>query len=415
MNKLKVKIEEPESKIKSLLLKNFNQKIEPCEENYDIRIVYIEEEPNDIQNNTIYLSLKGEYGNIKNAGKVFGRIDYSTIVDELDNNDYYIREFVFYFRTKYLKEYSIAFAEVALTPKCNLNCVHCCIADIKEKELVPFESYKKFFNEFKKQGGIEITFTGGEPTMEYELLKKCIEYCSSINIEAGIITNGTLLNYERLKQLKKAGMQYIFVSLYGKKHDEFTKVKGSFDKSVETIKIAKKLGLNTMITTVATHTLLSDGSIDLLLKLTKDIGVRLYINNITPVGRYNNKKEELLKKEELNQIKEYFKLPYVKKNEKYFYGYTGVCNQLIRRIYISTYGDLCPCPYIQISFGNIKNETMDEIKDKIIKSGYLKQPYKAGCLATQSKEFIETFLDPTVENSPLYYRKHPWFQIGELK
>lgn len=413
MDKLKVAIDEPENRIKSLLNKKFNEKIDFSEDNFDVKIVYMKGKPKEIYENTIYLSYDAEYGNIDYAGKIFGNIDYNSIIDDLDKNDYYIREFVFYFRTKWLKEYSIAFAEVAITPKCNLRCVHCCIADIKEKKLVTFNSYKRFFNEFKEQGGIEITFTGGEPTMEFELLRKCIEYCTSINIYTGIITNGTLLNTTKLKQLKKAGMQYIFVSLYGKEHDKFTMVEGSFEKSLETVRIAKKIKFNTMITTVVTHKLLSDGSMDFLLNIVKKEKIRLYINNITPVGRYNMKKDEMLNSEELKRVSEYLKLPYVKKNEKYFYGYTGVCNQLIRRIYISTYGDLCPCPYIQISFGNIKNETLNQIKEKVIKSNYLKQPFKAGCLATQSGGFVETFLNPTINNSPLYYKEHPWFKKGE--
>lgn len=221
------------------------------------------------------------------------------------------------------------------------------------------------------------------------------------------------MNYKRLTELKEVGMQYIFVSLYGKKHDEFTKVKGSFEKSLNTIRNAKKIGLNTMVTTVATHELLSDGSMEFLLNIVRREEVRLYINNVTPVGRYSNKKSELLNNEELKQIKEYLKLPYVKKNEKYFYGYTGICNQLVRRIYITTYGDFCPCPYIQISFGNIKEEKIEEIKEKIIESKYFQQPFKAGCLATQSKEYIETFLEPTVDIAPLYYKLHPWFNKKE--
>jgi len=410
---LKVKLLEPSFKILELLNNNFKGKFQVVEEDYDVRIVYTTDTPQNIEENTIYLSKKAEYGVPKTAGKIFGRVDYDTIKPVLDDNEYYIREFIFYFRTKYLNEYVIAFAEVAITPECNLKCVHCCIANIEEKNLPTFEDYKRFFDQFKEQGGLEITFTGGEPTMNFEFLRKCIEYCSSINIMAGIITNGTLLNYERLSQLKEAGMQYIFVSLYGKKHDEFTKVAGSFEKSLNTVRIAQELGINTMITTVITREMLLDGSMEFLLDISKQEKVRLYFNNITPVGRYHDKKDQMLSAQELKKVNEYLKLPNVKKNEKYFYGYTGVCNQLIRRMYISAYGDFCPCPYIQISFGNIKNETMDEIKDKIIDSNYLNQPYKSGCLATKSMGFVKEFLEPTIDKSPLYYKDHPWFKKGK--
>jgi len=413
MKSIKIKVSEDKDYIKELLNNTFNEKIVFCNEDYDLRIIYAIERPNILDEDTIYLSETSEYGDSDTAGKLFGKIEYDKILPNLYDNDYYIREFIYYFRTKYLNEDIFAFSEVAITPKCNLACKHCSAANIKAKELPSFNDYKKYFDEFAEQGGLEITFTGGEPTMADGLLIDCVKYCTSKKISTGIISNGLNLNYSLLKKLKDAGMCYILISLYGREHDDFTQVKGSFEKSIKGLRQAKELGFYTMITTVASHKTLNNGDFEYLMNLAEEENIKLYFNYITPTGKFSNNNEDLLTEEDLIKIKNYLKLPLIRKNEKYFYGYTGKCLQAVGRIYVSPYGDFCPCPFIQISFGNIKNTSLDEVKENIKKSGYLKDKFETTCPASQSMDFINNFIKPIPLEAPVSYQEHSWFKEKE--
>ncbi len=409
---LKISVKEPDNKIRNLLQNAFADQLIFDDETPDIRIEYYTDLPQEFTDGVIYLSSSPIYGNPAYAGKFFARITYEKIEAQVEDNDYFIKEFLYYFKTKFLKEYSIAFAEVALTTQCNLKCEHCCVDHFRPVRPINIRYYKQFLDDFKQQGGMEVTFTGGEPTLQYDLLKSLIVYCTSIGLDAGMITNGTMLNKDKLEDLKQVGIQYIFVSLYGSEsnHDKFTAVAGSYERSLQTLKAARDAGINTMISTVATCDSLRNGDIGKLLELASREHVRVYINDVVPVGNYADKEIQSLPTPEKDLLQQYMQLDMVKKNEKYFYGYTGVCNQMRRRLYVSAFGDVCPCPYIQISFGNIEQQRLDEIKDNVIKSGYLNQPYRAGCLAAQSRGFMETFLKPIHADKPIKYTEHPWFK-----
>lgn len=72
---------------------------------------------------------------------------------------------------------------------------------ITAKEAIDFEST------FKWKKKVYIAFYGGEPLLEFELIRKCVHYAQSImpgkEIEYSMTTNGTLLNKEVIEYLVK--------------------------------------------------------------------------------------------------------------------------------------------------------------------------------------------------------------------
>ena len=406
---LKVSITEPADFLQKLLKNIFADKVMFKDDDYDLRIV-VSDSPADLTDpKTIYLSATATYGDPDTAGKIFYLPNYSDIKANLEENNYYIKEFIYYIRTKFFKEYTVAFAEISITSACNLSCEHCSIAKLKSGPALPVAVYKNFLDEFKKQGGLEVTFTGGEPSLEFDLLCELAHYCKSLGLYNGIVSNGIPLTSEKLALLKANGMNHILVTLYGKNHDKFTRSVGSFERSLQTARAAQKMGFNTLISTVATHETLNDGSFDFLLDIVKREGVRLFVNKITPVGRYAANMKNRLTVEDLRKLKNYLQMECVKKSEKYFYGYAWGCHQAHKRIYISSSGDICPCPFVHISFGNILTDTLETVKNKIQNSGFLGEIKGSMCLASQSDEFIKNFLEPIEAGNPTYYQQHPWF------
>lgn len=72
---------------------------------------------------------------------------------------------------------------ILLTNKCNLNCVYCLTGDIKlgEKITIDFDFAKKGIDDFfDKTGSYKMRFYAtGEPTTEFELMKKIKEYAQT--------------------------------------------------------------------------------------------------------------------------------------------------------------------------------------------------------------------------------------------
>lgn len=94
---------------------------------------------------------------------------------------------------------------------------------------------------------IHIGFYGGEPLLEFELIKKCMEYakerCFGKRVYFNLTTNGTLLTREMVKVFEQHNLQ-LLVSLDGPKeiHDlsrKFISNEGSFDKLFENMQMIK--------------------------------------------------------------------------------------------------------------------------------------------------------------------------------
>lgn len=62
------------------------------------------------------------------------------------------------------------------------------------------------------------------------------------------------------------------------------------------------------------------------------------------------------------------------------------------RPFVTPLGDILPCPFINISFGNINNESLESIYKKMFQIKYFAE-YSPVCLAAQNKLFRTKFLD----------------------
>ncbi|MDP8298704.1 MAG: hypothetical protein P9L88_02200, partial [Candidatus Tantalella remota] len=68
-----------------------------------------------------------------------------------------------------------------------------------------------------------------------------------------------------------------------------------------------------------------------------------------------------------------------------------------------------PCPLIQISFGNVRDENVKEIWKKMNDFKGFKDKDKPGCLAGENREFIEKYLVTLKEHKklPVSIEDHP--------
>jgi len=130
--------------------------------------------------------------------------------------------------------------DLALTYRCNNKCIHCYSASPRhvEKELST-KGFKKIIKKLFKVGVPHVTFTGGEPTLRDDLTE-LVSFSQKLGIVSGIVSNGRRLSdYEYLKELEKAGLDYVQITLESsipEIHDKITGVKGSWDETIEGIK-----------------------------------------------------------------------------------------------------------------------------------------------------------------------------------
>lgn len=161
-----------------------------------------------------------------------------------------------YFSLREFWEEHCSLLVLGLTERCNLNCSYCCYSGKFEgqrthgQRVMSFDTAKKAISalvdrKLARGEKYPITFYGGEPLLEFELLKQCVdyavEYAASQNkqVRFSITTNGTLLSDEVVDFLVEHRFM-ILVSLDGPKaaHDRyrvFSNGKGSFEKVFENL------------------------------------------------------------------------------------------------------------------------------------------------------------------------------------
>jgi MoaA/NifB/PqqE/SkfB family radical SAM enzyme len=105
--------------------------------------------------------------------------------------------------------------------RCNLSCAYCNEYD-KVSDPVPLAVMLRRVEILAKLGTGIITISGGEPLLHPEL-DQIIRAIRSYGSTATIITNGYLLTPERIKQLNRAGLEHLQISVDNVMPDEVSK------------------------------------------------------------------------------------------------------------------------------------------------------------------------------------------------
>ena len=166
------------------------------------------------------------------AGKLFSVDEYESLACNYKNN------------SKVIKALCLHIAHT-----CNLNCSYCFASQGKyqgERALMSFEVGKRAFDFLIENSGtrknLEVDFFGGEPLMNWDVVKQLVAYARSIekqhnkNFRFTLTTNGILIDDEIIDFLNKE-MSNVVLSLDGRKevNDHFRRDyagNGSYDKIV---------------------------------------------------------------------------------------------------------------------------------------------------------------------------------------
>lgn len=164
-----------------------------------------------------------------------------------------------------------------LTQRCNLRCKYCIYQDkngkfrnFEEEDDMDFNTAKKALDYAIKHVTGEnfyLTFYGGEPLLKFDLIKQCVEYLESKNLDNTIYysltTNLTLLTEEKAKFFASLPNFSIVCSIDGDKeiHDKnrvTVNNTGSFDLAMEGLKNLVKAYGNEKLSSILINMVICD-------------------------------------------------------------------------------------------------------------------------------------------------------------
>jgi radical SAM protein with 4Fe4S-binding SPASM domain len=289
------------------------------------------------------------------------------------------------------------------TYKCNLNCKHCYsdAGNSPRQELSTSEAIQ-VVDQIADFGVTSLAFSGGEPLMRKDFFEVATHATES-GLYVSLATNGTLLDKERARILKKIGLNYVEVSLDGanpKTHDGFRGKTGSFEQALNGLKNCVKEDICTCLAVTATRNNLTE--IPSVLALAEKIGIdRFTLFNFVPTGRGKDileldpspeEREEILellnkKLSEGSQIAVLTTAPQlarvalqspstqedmvvplahmeaakIGKKAKALADFIGGCGAGRFYCAISPEGNVQPCVFLPITVGNLKAERLEDI------------------------------------------------------
>lgn len=291
---------------------------------------------------------------------------------------------------KCIKNNRILRLSLALSKKCNLQCLYCyAVERYPETELTQNE-IKDVIIQAKNNGAKTITLTGGEPLIYHEI-KEVISFINSNNLITIFFTNGTVMNQEFARFLFNHNASLI-VKLNSfddyKLHDELVGKEDSFDKVNKTLSILIKTGFNkSNPTRLGVESIICRKNLSQIPKIfrfARGSNIYPYLELVTPSGKGKNY-SGVLRKEEAKEI--FIKLLKIDESE---FGYTWIprppqiantCKFYFTAIYIDSNGKVYPCPTVDIELGDIKNEGLSRIlkKPKTRKIRAVRENIKGKC------------------------------------
>lgn len=294
----------------------------------------------------------------------------------------------------------LRYVDFALDFACNLNCQHCFAASLRQegRRKLTINDYRDIARQCIELGTVNFSFQGGEPLLFNNLSEVIGVFRPQSNV-ISVTTNGTLLTKEKVKELKKIGVDILTISLdssIAQEHDEFRGVSGAFDRTLNGIRLALKHGLRVSLGCVVTHNTVKSKGVIGLIDLAKSLKVVLYLIFPVPAGRWSGNSDILLTQEDLAFIDKLTKSsPYVRTDFQANLGGWG-CGAVKEILYITPYGDILACPFLHFSLGNILEEPLSKIRNRALSCEYFAF-YRDKCLASTDKEFIKDYLSKTFE------------------
>lgn len=279
---------------------------------------------------------------------------------------------------------------LCLTHKCPNNCIYCSSKKRSGDRELTTEQWVNTIKDIQDMNTSIIGLTGGDPMIRKDIFHiiKAIDHRSA----SILFTSGYNLTFEKAKELKENGLFGIGISLDSYDKEEHNKNRRSdkaFDYALEAMRVSRKAGLYTMAQTVILKKDIDEKKLFKLFQLAKDNGAHevkilepilsgnlLYEKNLENILYDNEARKRLIEiQHRANKIKGFPKITtfaYTESKEKFG------CGAGTQHSYISASGELYPCDFVPMNFGNVTDTSIKILWKEMNK--IIGKP-KIGCFA----------------------------------
>ncbi len=301
---------------------------------------------------------------------------------------------------------------ISITSTCRFKCKHCYQRLDKGKD-VDIDILIKAIKKLQDMGIAFFNIEGGDPFIVYERLKKV---CAVIDERAEIWINSTGdgITLERIRELEKLNVTGIMFSLHSAKKEalnEFMGRENAWEVMEEGIDLCHKGNMGIAFNTCLQRADFHNGTFEEIMEYAKDKKASI-IQIIKPksAGAWLEKEDNDFDKKELDFIKEKVNMYNL---DKRYEDYPCISAQIMEedenhfgcsaggtdRFYINAKGDVQPCEFLNISFGNIEEADFEKIYEKM--RSYFEKPGTCWLCERYHEEILSQYKELGLESLPL--------------
>ncbi len=260
-------------------------------------------------------------------------------------------------------------AQVGLTNECPQHCVYCYNKG-RSGEVMDTPTIRRVIADLKSLGVFWLGLTGGEPLINRDIVR-IIESASG-DCAVKLFTTGATLTPELAAALRDAGLFSVSVSLdhwREAEHDAARGTPGAFRDALRAIEIFLAAGgLHVGVSAVLTRAMIGRGEVDELLSFLAGLGIHeAWLSEVKPSVRILWDRDLVITEDERQSL--------VALQDRYnrdgriTVNYLGHfegrehfgCNAGCKMVYVDAFGDVSPCVFVPMTFGNVREQPVREI------------------------------------------------------
>jgi radical SAM protein with 4Fe4S-binding SPASM domain len=277
-----------------------------------------------------------------------------------------------------------------MTTACNLDCIHCHASGGKRApDELTTEEAKRLLDQLAQVSEFRMmAYTGGEPLVRPDLFE-LLAYSQALGFTNTMATNATLIDDDVARRLRSLGLVIAAVSLDGfdaETHDYVRGHPGTFEATLKGIRALRRAGILLHINITAME--YNMDQLEPLMALTDELGTGiLLMYQLVPVGRGRGIEKAALDLEANERLIRFMAQaqrvthaimepvagpqywpyllqrsgirggPLLRLAETVFHG----CSAGRGFVYIKPNGEVWPCPFIEVTCGNVRERPFASI------------------------------------------------------
>ena len=260
------------------------------------------------------------------------------------------------------------------------------------------EDYRELSRQADEYGIFRFVLTGGEALLDKKL-DSLISVLDPMKHLIILDTNGWTFDEDKAKWFAEQGgykAQISLDSMIEEEHDKFRAKKGSYKRVLKSLDAAKKADLELLISTCIIKDRVYSDEFVSMCEYCKDNDIPLYVTLAKPVGTAREHSEWVCTKRDVDHLKFLEDRYNIFTHMTPSYGQPGRCITVKGINTVNHDGEIIPCPYMDLSIGNVVKEPLALILERGMLNSWL-GPYRDECIIGEHHDFIR-FHNKSVED-----------------